>query len=136
MGRGRPRQYWYMYIGSEGKPIFVTDTAQKLAEWCGSTENSVIVTIWQNEHGKTRKSRYKRLPKVGYKRPNSFNTDDCYYIAVTKDKLELPTYVAESLKELAKVTGVSENNMMSMMTKFERGAIKRCRFRKVLKTND
>lgn len=133
---GMPRQYWYMYIGSDGKPIFVTDTAKKLAEWCGSTENSVLVTIWQNEHGKTVSSKYKRIPKRGNKKPSSFNTSDCYYISVSKDKFELPTCVAGSLRELARKTGVAENSLMSMITKFEAGSIKRCRFRKVLKIND
>lgn len=131
--RGPKSHYWYMYLGSEGKPIYVTDSPTKLAEWCGSTKGSVIVTIWQNEHGMTARSRYKRVPKVSGQKPMSFNTSDCYYIAVSRDKYELPTYVAESLKELADVTGVSENNLMSMMTKFEAGKIKRCRFRKVLK---
>lgn len=42
------------------------------------------------------------------------------WLKVTTDRLELPVAVAESGKELARICGVSENNVYNTMTKARR----------------
>lgn len=53
------------------------------------------------------------------------------WMTVTMDDLELPTAVADSATELAKIVGISANSLMSRYSKHIHGKIEKCPFRKV-----
>ena len=53
------------------------------------------------------------------------------WMTVTMDEYELPTAVADSAVELAKIVGISPNSLMSRYSKFCKGKIKKSPFRKV-----
>lgn len=53
------------------------------------------------------------------------------YMMVSKDKYELPLAVADSVRELAEMTGGKENSIRTFITKYEHGAIKNSRYRRV-----
>ena len=57
----------------------------------------------------------------------------CLYLKVTKDEFELPLAVADSLKELAIMTGDTINTISSAMSHTKNNPEKypRCRFVKV-----
>lgn len=55
----------------------------------------------------------------------------CLYIKVTKDKFELPVFIADTAKELAAYEGVTENTIYSCISHYEHGAVKTCRYRRV-----
>ena len=50
------------------------------------------------------------------------------WMEVTKDRYELPVAVADSIKELARIVGVSRDNIKSSASKRRRGLLKRSRF--------
>ena len=50
------------------------------------------------------------------------------WLEVTRDKYELPVAVADSIKELARIVGVSRDNIKSSASKHRRGLVKRSRF--------
>lgn len=54
------------------------------------------------------------------------------YMMVSKDKYELPIAVADNVRELAEMTGGSENSIRSFISKYEHGDIKNSRYRKVV----
>lgn len=53
------------------------------------------------------------------------------YIEVTRDKYELPVRVADTVPELARMTGCSENNIYSTICHYKHRAQKSARFYKV-----
>ena len=53
------------------------------------------------------------------------------YMAVTKDKYELPVCIADSAKELASLLGVTPNNVVSSISKHEKGIYKRSKYIRV-----
>lgn len=53
------------------------------------------------------------------------------YIEVTRDKYELPLRIADSVQELARLSGTSENNIYSQISHYEHGAQKSARFYKI-----
>lgn len=53
------------------------------------------------------------------------------YIEVTRDKFELPIRIADSVKELAKLAGVTPNNVSSAISHYEHRAQKSSRFYRV-----
>lgn len=50
------------------------------------------------------------------------------YMLVTPDKYELPMYVTDSVKDLARFAGVKANSIYIMMSRYKKGEIKRTRF--------
>lgn len=52
------------------------------------------------------------------------------YMEVSRDKYELPVFIAETVKDLAKITGCSEGNIYSSISKRKHNGIK-TRFVKV-----
>ena len=52
-------------------------------------------------------------------------------MTVTMDEYELPTAVADSAVELAKIVGTTPNSLMSRYSKHIHGKIEKCPFRKV-----
>ena len=50
------------------------------------------------------------------------------YLYVTDDRYELPLIVADSVPELSRITGKSINVIHSMISKYNKGKIKRSRF--------
>ena len=53
------------------------------------------------------------------------------YMMVTTDEYELPLYVTDSVKDLAKVSGCSVHTIHSWVSKYKRGKVKRSRFVKI-----
>lgn len=53
------------------------------------------------------------------------------YIKVTKDKFELPVAVADSVIELAEMTGTTKNTIYSTMSHLKEGRIKWSAYQKV-----
>ena len=53
------------------------------------------------------------------------------YIEVTRDKYELPVRVADSVSELARMSGCTTNNISSAISHFQHRAQKSARFYKV-----
>ena len=58
------------------------------------------------------------------------------YLKVSHDKYELPLAVADSVKELSRICGVPENNISSLISKYEHGAMKWTSYRKVVIPDD
>lgn len=58
------------------------------------------------------------------------------YLKVSHDKYELPLAVADSVREMAKICGVPENNISSLISKYEHGILKWVSFRKVVIPDD
>ena len=56
---------------------------------------------------------------------------NCLYMEVTKDGYEFPIYICDSIKELSRLSGASENNIKSCLSKVKSGVLKKCRFVKV-----
>ena len=54
------------------------------------------------------------------------------YIAVSKDKYELPIAVADTASELARMVGVKENAIIASISRTKAGKIKWSRYRKVV----
>lgn len=52
------------------------------------------------------------------------------WLQITRDEYELPVVVAESAKELARLTGTTENSIRSAITKAARRG-NRCKYVKV-----
>lgn len=50
------------------------------------------------------------------------------YMMVTQDRYELPLCVTDSVKELAKFSGLSVDTLYQMMSKYKHGRIKKSRF--------
>lgn len=42
-------------------------------------------------------------------------------LAVTPDKYELPLYVADTVREMARIVGMRENNVSSLISKHKSG---------------
>lgn len=53
------------------------------------------------------------------------------WLKVTMDEYELPVAVADSAAELAKMLGVTVNNIRSSYSKYKSGERKSCQFRRV-----
>lgn len=53
------------------------------------------------------------------------------YMKVTRDKYELPIAVADSVRELSRMTGTTENSIWSNITHQKTGEIKRGSFKRV-----
>lgn len=53
------------------------------------------------------------------------------YMKVTRDKYELPIAVADSVRELSRMTGATENSIWSNITHQKKGRIKRGSFKRV-----
>ncbi len=58
------------------------------------------------------------------------------FLKITMDKYELPLIVAGSIREMAKLSGTTENNITSQLHKAKKGIIKRCQYKKVWVDND
>lgn len=58
------------------------------------------------------------------------------YLKVSHDKYELPLAVADSVKELSRICGVPENNISSLISKYEHGVMKWTSYRKVVIPDD
>lgn len=58
-------------------------------------------------------------------------TSNCLYLEVTSDKYEFPIHICDSVKELCAVTGATETNIRSCLSKVKSGVLKKCRFVKV-----
>lgn len=56
---------------------------------------------------------------------------DRLYIYTTPDEKSLPLFVAESVKELSEMVGVSVNSIHSSMSHKDKGKLKTCRFERV-----
>jgi DNA-binding XRE family transcriptional regulator len=54
------------------------------------------------------------------------------WIRVTKDKYELPEYIADTAEELADMLGISPNTIYSSMANWEKGRVKTSPYRKVV----
>ena len=54
------------------------------------------------------------------------------YIAVTRDKYQLPMAVAETTEELARLMGVSVGTIRSHLSKVKSGIIKKPKYEKVV----
>lgn len=59
-------------------------------------------------------------------------TPKAVYMKVTKDELELPVAVAETVKELSIMTGRSINAIRSSISKHEHGKLKRSVYVRVI----
>lgn len=53
------------------------------------------------------------------------------YMKVTRDKYELPIAVADSVRELSRMTGATENSIWSNITHQKTGEIKHGSFKRV-----
>lgn len=53
------------------------------------------------------------------------------YIYTTADDKELPIYVCDSVMELSRLTHSTEINISSQISKYNRGDIKTCRYKRV-----
>lgn len=53
------------------------------------------------------------------------------WMEVTQDDLELPVIVADSVLSLARKKGVSVSTIKSALSRYRKGKIKKCRYRKV-----
>ena len=53
------------------------------------------------------------------------------WMEVTKDEYELPVFIADSAPELAQLSGVKENLVYSMASKYKAGVLKRSKFQRV-----
>ena len=58
------------------------------------------------------------------------------YLKVSHDRYELPLAVADSVREMAEICGVPENNISSLIGKYEHGILKWVSFRKVVIPDD
>lgn len=58
------------------------------------------------------------------------------YLKVSHDKYELPLAVADSVREMAEICGVPENNISSLISKYGHGILKWVSFRKVVIPDD
>lgn len=58
------------------------------------------------------------------------------YLKVSHDRYELPLAVADSVREMAEICGVPENNISSLISKYEHGVLKWTSFRKVVIPED
>ena len=58
------------------------------------------------------------------------------YLKVSHDKYELPLVVADSVREMAEICGVPENNISSLISKYEHGILKCTSFMKVVIPED
>lgn len=56
---------------------------------------------------------------------------NCLYMEVTKDEYEFPIHICDTIKELCQVSGASETNIKSCLSKVKHGVLKKCRFVKV-----
>ena len=63
-------------------------------------------------------------------------TGNVVYLKVSHDKYELPLVVADSVREMAEICGVPENNISSLISKYEHGILKWTSFRKVVIPED
>lgn len=54
------------------------------------------------------------------------------YMKITRDNLELPLFVTESIQELAIHEGKTVNNIQSQISKYEKGKNKSSQYRRVL----
>lgn len=50
------------------------------------------------------------------------------YLMVSNDKYQLPLFVADSARELSRMSGVPANTIYSMTSKYKHGKIKSSRF--------
>ena len=53
------------------------------------------------------------------------------WIEVTEDEYELPVAVADTSRQLSLMTGYAEYKVRDDYSKWQRGIIKKCRYRKV-----
>ena len=53
------------------------------------------------------------------------------YLAVTKDKYELPIAVAGTIRELAEMVGIKEGSLKTLIYKYYAGQITSCKYRRV-----
>ena len=53
------------------------------------------------------------------------------WMEVTRDKYELPIYIADSSSELARITGAKRTVIDSIASKYKHGVIKRARYHRV-----
>lgn len=58
------------------------------------------------------------------------------YIAVTRDKYQLPMAVAETTEELARMIGASNSTIRSHLYKVKSGIVKKPRYEKVVIEED
>ena len=58
------------------------------------------------------------------------------YIAMTRDKYQLPMAVAETTEELARMMGVSGSTIRSHLSKVKSGIVKKPRYEKVVIEKD
>lgn len=54
------------------------------------------------------------------------------WLRVTKDKYELPEYIADTAEELADMLGISPNTIYSSMANWKKGRTKMSPYRKVV----
>ena len=54
------------------------------------------------------------------------------WLRVTKDKYELPEYIADTAEELADMLGISPNTIYSSMANWKKGRTKTSPYRKVV----
>lgn len=54
------------------------------------------------------------------------------WMEVTKDEYELPIFIADNLDELAKKSGTSSNCISSTISHFNKGTLKKSKFKKVV----
>lgn len=59
-----------------------------------------------------------------------------YYLMITKDKYELPIFVADSLQELADQTGGNVSSIAAIISKREHGIFKTSSYIKVKRIED
>lgn len=53
------------------------------------------------------------------------------YLKITRDRLELPLFVADTIREMAEHEGKTENNIKSQISKHEHGVNNFCQYRRV-----
>lgn len=70
---------------------------------------------------------YLKFRKCGFERRAMV-----LWLEVSKDKYALPVAVYDSVKELSKAAGVTENSIRSYVSKYDNGKINKCRFRRVV----
>lgn len=131
----RRRTFWWCLVDRHdpGHILYKAPTAQMLADKLGVKRGSILSAVWHFERGDTETCRYRKIKMNDGRGPVANGSGAFYWIEVTRDEQELPVHICNSSQELAKVTGVSQDTIITLVSRGERGTIKNPRFRRVLK---